>query len=130
MEITVRKSYKYRIYPTKSQVTNIENQFSMCRYLYNWNLAERIEIYAKEKETVSYNQQQNNLPSLKKEKPWFKSVYSQTLQDVLKRLDKGYKAFFRRMKKGENPGFPKFKKRGQWNSITYPQYSKIPSRCT
>jgi len=127
MIIQARKSFKYRIYPTKAQVTNLENQFSMCRHLYNWNLAERIEVYEKEGETISYNQQQNKLPELKKERPWYKSVHSQVLQDVLKRLDKAYQNFFRRVKRGETPGFPKFKKRGQWDSITYSQYSKRPN---
>lgn len=122
----IRKTYKYRIYPKKSQVTNLENQFSMCRHLYNWSLAERINAYKKDKETVTYNQQQNNLPLLKKERPWYKGVYSQVLQDTLKRLDNAYKAFFRRVKKGEKSGFPRFKKRGQWESITYPQYNKHP----
>ena len=126
MIIKSKKAYKYRIYPAKSQITNMENQFSMLRYLYNWNLAERIEQY-KTGEKVTYNIQQNSLPHLKKERPWYKSIYSQVLQDCLKRLDKAYQNFFRRAKKGgEKPGFPKFKKRGQWNSLTYPQYSKRP----
>ena len=126
MEITVRKSGKYRIYPRKSQISNMENQFSMCRHLYNWSLAERKETYENDMETITYHNQAVQLPALKKERPWYKGVYSQVLQDVLKRLDKGYKAFFRRVKAGETPGFPKFKKRGQWNSITYPQYQKAP----
>ena len=104
----------------------MENQFSMCRHLYNWSLTERKDGYEHDGSSISYNQQQNQLPLLKKERPWYKGVYSQVLQDVLKRLDKGYLSFFRRVKAGENPGFPKFKKRGQWNSITYPQYSTIP----
>ena len=127
MELLTRKSFKYRIYPTKSQETTLENQFSMCRHLYNWNLAERIEAYQKDGTTISYNQQQNNLPHLKEERPWFKSVHSQVLQDVLRRLDNGYQAFFRRIKNAETPGFPKFKKRGQWDSITFPQYQKRPT---
>ena len=126
MILTIRKSFKYRIYPTKAQKTNLENQFSMCRHLYNRSLAERIEAWEKEQKSITYNHQQNSLPELKKEKPWYKGVHSQVLQDVLKRLDKGYQAFFRRVKSGEKPGHPKFKKRGQWNSITYPQYSKRP----
>ncbi|MCP4747177.1 MAG: helix-turn-helix domain-containing protein [Desulfobacteraceae bacterium] len=36
MQITLRKSFKYRIYPIKSQISMLENQFSMCRYLHNW----------------------------------------------------------------------------------------------
>jgi len=126
MIVNTRKTYKYRVYPAKSQVSNLENQFSMCRHLYNWCLAERKEAYENNGETISYNAQQNSLPELKKERPWFKSVYSQVLQDVLRRLDKGYQAFFRRVKDGEEPGYPKFKKRGQWTSITYPQYHDRP----
>lgn len=125
MNITM--AYKYRIYPTRSQASRLENQFSMCRYLYNWNLEERINAYKDRGETISYNQQQNALPGLKKERPWFKSVHSQVLQDVLRRLDRAYDNFFRRVKQGfEAPGFPRFKKPGAWDSITYPQYRDIP----
>ena len=123
----IRKAYKYRIYPTKAQVTNFENQFSMCRHLYNWSLKERSEAYKQGQQKVSYAIQQNALPSLKQARPWFKGVHSQVLQDVLKRLDNAYQAFFRRVKAGEEPGYPKFKKRGQWTSITFPQYTKRPT---
>jgi putative transposase len=114
-------TYKYRIYPLASQITKIKNIFSMCRHLYNWNLSERVGSYEKEKRTVTYLQQQNALPALKKERPWFKDIYSQVLQAVLQRLDKAYQRFFRQKK-----GFPKYKKRGQWNSITYPQFNDKP----
>ena len=128
----MKKSFKYCIYPTKSQIATLENQFSMCRHLYNWALAERKDVYEKSGKSILYNTQQNQLPALKKIRPWYKSVYSQVLQDVLKRLDKAYQNFFRRVKqlsckKGGTPGFPRFKKRGQWYSITYPQYSAFPS---
>jgi putative transposase len=117
----MKLTYKYRIYPLSSQITQIQNIFSMCRHLYNWSLKERIETYDKEKRTVTYLEQQNALPGLKKERPWFKHVYSQVLQDVLQRLEKAYQRFFTQKK-----GFPKYKKRGQWNSITYPQYQDRP----
>jgi len=68
-------AYKYRIYPTRSQISRLGNQFSMCRYLYNWNLEERINAYKDHGETISYSQQQNALPGLKEERPWFKSVH-------------------------------------------------------
>ncbi|GBC60210.1 transposase [Desulfonema ishimotonii] len=126
MDFVIRRAYKYRVYPTKAQISNLENQFSMCRHLYNRSLAERIDAYKKDGTTITYDQQQNSLPELKKGRPWYKGVYSQVLQDVLRRLDKGYQAFFRRAGAGGKPGFPKFRKRGQWNSITYPQYRKRP----
>jgi putative transposase len=126
MKSQIKRTYKYRIYPSRAHETCLENMFSMCRHLYNWNLKERIERYELEKHSVSYNEQQNKLPELKKEKPWFKGVHSQVLQDVLRRLDNGFKHFFRRVKTGEVPGFPKYKKRGEWNSITYTQFSDHP----
>jgi len=53
-------------------------------------------------------------------------VYSQVLQNVLKRLDLAFQNFFRRVKNNQTPGFPKYKKKGTWDSITYPKYSKTP----
>ena len=127
MQILTIKTYKYRCYPTKSQISRLENHFSMCRHLYNWSLKDRIEHYQSTGKTLSYNKQQNALPSMKVERPWYKNVHSQVLQNVLIRLDEAYKAFFRRVKEGtEAPGFPKFKKRGNWSGITYPQHSKKP----
>lgn len=123
----MRKAFKYRIYPSSSQITNLENQFSMCRHLYNWSLKERVDTYENENKVLSYYDQANQLPSLKQEKPWFKGVNAQALQDVLKRLDKAFKSFFRRVKVGDTPGFPKFKKKGQWTSLTLPQDIKTPS---
>jgi len=81
----MKRTYRYRLYLTSSQISYLENAFSMCRYLYNWNLEERVEIYKKEGRTVTYLEQQNNLPALKKVKPWFKGVYSLVLQDTLRR---------------------------------------------
>ncbi|ETX03878.1 MAG: hypothetical protein ETSY2_32025, partial [Candidatus Entotheonella gemina] len=127
-EPTLTRTYKHRIHPTNGQVTALENTFSMCRYLWNRSLAERRDAYEQTGERVSYFTQQNRLPELKEERPWFKGVHSQVLQDVLRRLDKSFDAFFRRVKEGaEEPGYPRFKKRGQWASITYPQYCKLPS---
>ena len=123
----ILQTYKYRIYPSSAQITRLENQFSMCRHLYNWALSERIEAYKSEGRSVGYTEQQNNLlKKVKEQRPWFKSVQSQVLQDVLHRLDKAYKQFFKRVKNNKTPGFPKFKKRGQWDSITYPQHVKRP----
>jgi putative transposase len=127
MQIRTTRTYRFRCHPTKSRISRLENQFSMCRHLYNWSLKDRIETYQETGSSVGYVQQAGSLPALKENRPWFKSVHSQVLQNVLKRLDEGFKAFFRRVKEGpESPGFPKFKKKGCWNSITYPQYSKLP----
>ena len=113
------KTFRYRIYP--SQTTALENTFSMCRHLYNWSLLERKEAWEQEERTISYQEQQNNLPALKEERPWFTGVYSQVLQNVLRRLEDAYDQFFLGKK-----GYPKLKKKGQWYSICYPQYVYWP----
>jgi len=122
------KTYKYRLYPTKSQITKLENTFSICRALYNYALEHRISSYNRGK-SVNYYEQSASLPEIKKDFPWYKSVNAVVLQNVLKRLDTAYQNFFRRMKndkvKSTEKGFPKFKKRGQWNSILYSDKNKI-----
>ena len=119
----IKRTYKYRIYPTKSQCTCLENQFSMCRHLYNWALEDRIWFYQVHGISLSLYDQINELPVLKSQRPWFKSVHSHVLQNVLRRLDVSYKNFFR---DPGNVGFPKFKKYKQWQSITYHQYLSRP----
>ena len=100
----------------------------MCRYLWNWSLAERMEFYEHSGGSLDYYDQAFALPILKQNRPWYKGVHSQVLQDVLKRLQKDYDSFYRRVNEGaEEPGFPRFKKYGQWSSITYPQYRKFPT---
>ena len=123
------KTYKYRLYPTKSQISKLENTFSICRALYNYALEHRIGEYQRKGKTVSYYEQSASLPEIKKEFPWYKSVNAVVLQNVLKRLDTAYQNFFRRTKnnniKSNEKGYPKFKKRGQWNSILYSDKNKI-----
>jgi len=76
---------------------------------------------------IDYEYQSAKLPPMKEVKPWYKSVYSQVLQNVLKRLDGAYEKFFEGLKEGKKKaGFPKFKKRGKYSSITYPQYKFRP----
>jgi hypothetical protein len=49
-------------------------------------------------------------------------VHSQVAQDVALRLKKAMEAFFRRLKAGENPGYPRFRGTGRCTSLTYPQW--------
>jgi putative transposase len=71
--------------------------------------------------SVSYFTQQNELPFIKEQFTVFNSVHSLVLQDILRRVDLSFKHFFRRIKQGENPGFPRFKGKDRFNSICYTQ---------
>jgi putative transposase len=76
--------------------------------LYNSALRERIDAYKLNKCAITYQDQQNQLPEIKEIREDLNNVYSQVLQDSLIRLDKTFKAFFSRVKKGEKAGFPRF----------------------
>jgi len=84
-------------------------------------MLEHRKICYKKGKSVSRIDQQNELPSIKKEFPEYNDVYSQVLQNVVNRLDRSYQNFFRRVKQGEKPGFPRFQSYKKYNSFTYPQ---------
>lgn len=115
------RTFKYRIYPTKEQIKKINETLYLCRYLYNNALEQRITAYQKYGFSLSYNKQAKELPKVKQVLPDYKEVHSQVLQDALKRLDKAFQNFFRRLKTNEKPGFPRFQGRNRYNSFTYPQ---------
>ncbi len=115
------KTYKYRLFPTKKQQTIFYKTLEECCWLYNHFLEERKISWKKDKKNISCFDQCNSIPTLKKEKPFLSSVYSQVLQNVAVRVDLAFKAFFRRVKAGGKPGYPRFKGRGWYDSITYSQ---------
>lgn len=115
------KSFRYRIYPTNAQERKLLEHLNSCRFLYNCALEERISFYKSFKKSKSYYEQANYLSEIKKVLPEFNSIHSQILQDALKRLDKSFKGFFNRIKRGETAGFPRFLHRERYKSFTYPQ---------
>lgn len=103
------KAYKFRIYPNKAQEELIQKTFGCVRFVYNHFLADRKEAYETSKETRTYFQQNKSLTVLKQEYEWVKEPDKNALQYALKDLNTAYQNFFRNVKKGVNPGFPKFK---------------------
>lgn len=117
----MRKSLKYRLFPTKKQKRILQEQLNQCRWLYNYLLEERENSWKKEKKGISYFQQCNSLPKLKKEYPSLNKVYSQVLQNVANRIDRSFQNFFRRVRQGQKPGYPRFKSFDRYDSFTYKQ---------
>ena len=116
------KTYKYRIYPTKAQESILNKMLEQCRWLYNKVLETRKNAYEQDGKSLGLYDTQNMIPQWKKEKESLKLVHSLALQNVNIRVDLAYKAFFRRVKAGEDPGYPRFKGYGRYDSMTYPQY--------
>jgi len=115
------KAFKYRLYPTKSQRSKMNRTLELCRWTYNQTLAYRKDAYRKEDRSASKYETHNLLPAWKVDKPELNEVFSQTLQNVQERVDLAFKAFFRRVKSGEKPGYPRFRGKGWYDSFTYPQ---------
>ena len=118
----MRKTYKYRLLGNKQTFAKANNWLILCQRLYNVALEQRISIYRQNKSSISCYSQMNQLPELKAEFPEYQAVGSQILQEVIERLDRAYKAFFIRVKKGGGKaGFPRFKSRDRYNSFTLKQ---------
>ncbi|HUU40183.1 MAG TPA: transposase, partial [Desulfatiglandales bacterium] len=114
------KSYKYRLYPTKKQIQSLTTQLGGHRFLYNKALEQRKDVYEKTGKGITYNAQATNLtPKLRKESKNISLCNYSSLQQTLRRLDKSFKAFFRRVKRGEKPGYPRFKCAHRFNTIFY-----------
>ncbi len=118
----MRKTYLYRLYPTKKQLKALETTLEECRWLYNNMLACRKDAWEQEQRSVSYYESKARIPLLKQERPSLKSVHSQVLQNVTERVELAFQAFFRRVKQGEKePGYPRFKGQGRYDSFTFTQ---------
>jgi putative transposase len=136
----MRKAFKYRMYPNKETEQTLFWTLDRARELYNAGLTERRDAYnfhvrqhpnyydePTRKEltrelTVNYSTQQNDLPEIKAElREEYQEIAAHVLQDVLRRLDKAFQNFFRRVREhAEEPGYPRFKSRNRYNSFTYP----------
>ena len=106
----MEKGFKFRLYPDKEQEIQLAKTFGSCRFVYNYYLAKRIELYNNDKQSMNYNACSADLTKLKTELVWLKEIDKFALQNVLKDLDRAYGNFFREIKKGnKEQGLPKFK---------------------
>ncbi len=126
----MNKAFKYRLYPTRKQRDALQFTLDRNRELYNAALEERREASRMSHMSLSYNDQSAQLPAIKEIRPEYNEIYSQILQDTLKRVDKAFKAFFKRCEEGKTPGFPRFQGYDRYDSFTYPQIEKLKGNPT
>lgn len=143
MTIVSIKAYKYRISANKQTSEKLQWVLDRCRELYNAALSERKDAYqqyqrstiitgsqrtvaatmvtAQLVQSISFYEQKRDLVEIKEVlRPEYQQIASHVLQDVLLRLEKAFRAFFRRVKNGEKPGYPRFQGRNRYDSFTYP----------
>ena len=114
-----KKTYKYRIYPTKKQIRLLSEGLALCCEVYNAALDERTSAYRVAGVSLGYAHQCAELPECKAVRPELERLNSQVVQDVVKRVDLAFHAFFRRVKAGEQPGYPRFRSRRRYDSMTF-----------
>lgn len=130
------RAYKTELDPNKKQATLFRKHCGTARFVYNWALADRIRTYEETGKSGNLNEQKRRFNALKDaEFPWIRETTAYCVtQEAFTHLDRAFKNFFRRLRKGEKPGFPKYKsKKRSRNTFTmrgcihvYPNGIQLP----
>jgi putative transposase len=116
----MRKTFQYKAELSPSTEKGLNDWLSLCRDLYNACIEQRKDAWERCGKRVDWVKQANELVVLKADFPQYKKVGSQVLQDVVRRADKSFKNFFRRVRQGQKPGYPRYKGRDRYDSFTFP----------
>ena len=105
-----RRKISYKLYPTAKQSAQLAVLLNLHKNLWNAALEERIDAWRKVGKSVSYEDQCASLTQVRGELPEDWAIANCSSQQItLRRLDKAFKSFFRRVRAGQSPGFPRFK---------------------
>jgi putative transposase len=118
----VHKAFKYRLYPTDEQDRALAEMLETHRRLYNRALAERKTAWEERQESVSYGQQAAHLKDKRTTNAYLARTNFSSCQATMRRLDRAFQAFFRRVKAGETPGYPRFKGRNPFDTVEFPPF--------
>lgn len=111
----IAKTYKYKLKLTKTQENVVQEWIHTCRAVYNLALETKIYAYRSHRISLSCCDLQKQVTELRScvDFSWIKAVPSDSLQDVIERMDNAYKKFF------SGGGFPRFARKGEYRSITF-----------
>lgn len=112
-----KRKYTFKLYPKTAQAEQLQHHLDLHRQLYNAALEERISAYQKNGICIRYNDQQASLTQIRSDLPEYKEIPIFAARMTLRRLDKAFSAFFRRVKAGQTPGFPRFKSKSRFSSF-------------
>jgi putative transposase len=112
-------SYKYRLYPNRGQRQALDRTLEIHRQVYNAALQERREAWKRCRISIGYVDQAKQLKGIRSFDSDVAWCNYSALQQTLRRLKKAFDAFFRRVKAGEKPGYPRFKGKNYFKSVCY-----------
>jgi putative transposase len=119
----MRRAFKYRLYPNRKQEQALTTMVETHRRLYNRALAERKNAYEQEKRSVTYQEQSAHLKEERLTNPYLQATNFSSCQATLKRLQRAFENFFRRVQAGEKePGYPRFKGKYRFDTVVFPAY--------
>ena len=118
-------SYRFRLLPTKAQHRALEQVLESQRQLYNAALEERIGAHRKAGVTLTYIDQTKGLTEWRRSDAEASGLPACLQRATLKRLDEAYRSFFRRVKQGGKPGFPRFRGEGWFHSFGFSEFRGI-----
>jgi len=114
-------TYKFRLYPTKVQEQQLLRTLETCCNFYNHILEQWKFLWERERKSLSRFKWSNYATKVRQQNEELQQVYSQVLQNVCDRVVVSFDGFFRRVKAGQTPGYPRFQNVNRYNSFTYPQ---------
>jgi len=117
----MRFAFKYRCYPTRPQAEFLTGELRDACSLYNAAKQERDDAWKTCRKSINYYDQANQLKAMRADGCLTLANFS-CCQDVLRRVDKTYQAFYARVKRGDKPGFPRYRSTRHYDSITFPSY--------
>ena len=117
---TVNRRTTYRLYPTPAQEAALQAQREAHRLLYNAALEQRRAAWTRQRVSLGYAQQCRDLTELRQAEAT--PLPAQAAQHTLTRVDRAFKAFFRRVQAGQEPGYPRFKARKRFKGWSYPTH--------
>jgi putative transposase len=116
----LRWLHKVRLYPTCAQERRLVEMLHATRDLYNALLQQRRDGWVSRRTAIGHETQSRQITELRSAEPRFAAVYRECEDAVLRRLDLAFAAFFRRLKRREGPGYPRFKPASRWSQLEFP----------
>jgi putative transposase len=115
----MRRSFRFRLRPTRGQQQRLTAMLAAHCDLYNAALQERRDAWRRDGRSISLFAQSADLPWIRAHVPGQKEWSARSQQETLRRLDRAFQAFFRRVASGETAGYPRFKSVRRWDSVTH-----------